>query len=208
MTNQRRILTENSYTFSKYGELQFPTEDVLEELGAHFKTEALNLTPATKHPVDTEGLTRDLRENLSMVDPSSEAARRETLIFPTLRAICRAAGLKLKIEYPIKVSDLLKGTLDYFIPNGNNLLVVEAKQADLSKGFTQLAVELIALSQWQGERAGAILYGVVTTGESWKFGVYNPAQQFVVKDTATYALPNNTGDVIAIIWSILKGLPA
>ncbi|NEQ84867.1 MAG: hypothetical protein F6K26_33380, partial [Moorea sp. SIO2I5] len=30
-----------------------------------------------------------------------------------------------------------------------NLLVVEAKQEDLTNGFTQMAVELIALDQWE-----------------------------------------------------------
>ena len=39
----------------------------------------------------------------------------------------------------------LKGSLDYYLYSVGKLLVIEAKNADLAKGFTQLAVELIAL---------------------------------------------------------------
>jgi predicted transposase YdaD len=45
------------------------------------------------------------------------------------------------------VSDHLKGTLDYLLQSRHDLLVMVAKKDDLTKGFTQLAVELIALSQ-------------------------------------------------------------
>ncbi|NET61595.1 MAG: hypothetical protein F6K47_37385 [Symploca sp. SIO2E6] len=53
----------------------------------------------------------------------------------------------------------LKGTLDYYFPD---LLVIEAKRDNLDHGFTQLAVELIALDQWINSES-PILYGAVTT---------------------------------------------
>jgi hypothetical protein len=37
------------------------------------------------------------------------------------------------------VSDRLKGTLDYLLQSRHDLLVIEAKKDDLTKGFTQLA---------------------------------------------------------------------
>ncbi|MEH2011868.1 hypothetical protein [Nostoc sp.] len=43
---------------------------------------------------------------------------------------------QLNIEYPINVSEQLKGSFDYYISSSNSLLVVEAKQSDLSRGFT------------------------------------------------------------------------
>ena len=54
---------------------------------------------------------------------------------------------QLRIEYPLKVNDWLKSSLDYLLCSTNNLLVIEAKNDDLTRGFTQLAVELIALAE-------------------------------------------------------------
>jgi hypothetical protein len=50
----------------------------------------------------------------------------------------------LRIEYPVKVNNLLQGNLDYLIRSIYSLIVVEAKRDDLTCGFTQLAVEAIA----------------------------------------------------------------
>ncbi|MEH1892894.1 MAG: hypothetical protein V7K92_26765 [Nostoc sp.] len=61
--------------------------------------------------------------------------------------VCGLTNHKLNIEYSIAVNDYLKGTLDYYIAAPQKLLVIEAKQSDLVRGFTQLAVELIALDQ-------------------------------------------------------------
>ena len=71
----------------------------------------------------------------------------------------------------IFVNIFLKGSLDYFIYSPNPLVVIEAKQSDLSRGFTLLAVELIALDQWI-ESPVSVLYGAVTTGEDWRLGIF------------------------------------
>ncbi|WP_207765355.1 hypothetical protein [Cuspidothrix issatschenkoi] len=55
----------------------------------------------------------------------------------------------LRIEYPVKVNNLLQGNLDYLIRSIHSLIVVQAKRDDLTRGFTQLAVEAIALSMVQ-----------------------------------------------------------
>lgn len=201
--SQRLILTEESYTFSKYFDLAFETGDILQELGYGFDSRVLQLPTAQPDAVNEAALATELQDNLVMVDPSSETARRESLIFPVLKAVCRANSLKLRIEYPIRVSELLRGTLDYFVPDGRNLLVVEAKQADLSRGFTQLAAELIALSQWKPNLPN-LLYGAVTTGESWKFGILDRAQAIVVKDTSTYSIPINLGALLSILYGIVE----
>lgn len=56
------------------------------------------------------------------------------------------------------------------------LLVIEAKNADLAKGFTQLAVELIALDKWT-DNEQPILQGAVSTGDIWQFGILHRAQK-------------------------------
>lgn len=90
-------------------------------------------------------LTKYLERNLTLVNPISEISRREILIAPTLLKVCAATEASLNIEYSVNVSDWLRGSWDHYISAPNSLLVVEAKQADLAKGFTQFAVELIAL---------------------------------------------------------------
>ncbi|MEI6441839.1 MAG: hypothetical protein WCO29_01595 [Nostocales cyanobacterium ELA583] len=54
----------------------------------------------------------------------------------------------MKIEYAVNVNNWLKGNLDYLLRSQQSLLVIEAKNDDLSRGFTQFAVELIALQRF------------------------------------------------------------
>jgi hypothetical protein len=191
------------YTFSEYAELAFDAADILAEFDVTLKSSALALPQQL--PLDPSGLKTELQENLT-VDPSSEIARREALIFPVLRTVCKSIQAPLKIEYPVRVNSKLKGSLDYLIPAAQNLLVIEAKNADLSRGFTQLAVELIALDQWT-DAITPILYGTVTTGDTWKFGLFERETKVVQKDINTYAVPNDLEQVLSILFGITLGKP-
>ena len=108
------------------------------------------------------------------------------------------------IEYSIAVNDYLKGTLDYYIAAPQNLLVIEAKQSDLVRGFTQLAVELIALDRWT-KSTSELLYGAVTTGEDWRFGVYHRANRQVTQDQKRYQVPEDLSVLVKIIVGIISG---
>lgn len=187
------------YTFSKYAELPFDAADILAEFNVTLINQSLSLPQQL--PVKPDALKLELQENLTFVDPSSEIARREALIFPVLRTVCKSIKAPLKIEYPVRVSSKLKGNLDYLIPAAQNLLVIEAKNADLAKGFTQLAVELIALDQWTDTTA-AVLYGTVTTGDTWKFGVFDRDNKVIQKDINTYGVPNDLEQVLSILFGI------
>lgn len=188
-----------SYSFSQYGALPFDTADILAEFEVVFQSTSLQFPE--QQPLDPTPLTRELEENLALVDPTSEIARRESLIFPVLKTVCKFIQSPLKIEYSIQVSNQLKGNVDYFIPAPQNLVIIEAKNADLGKGFTQLAVELIALNQWIDAPVDC-LYGAVTTGDTWKFGLFYPQQKLIQKDINTYGIPNNLAKVLAILFGI------
>ena len=188
-----------SYSFSQYGALPFDTADVLAEFGVTFQSTSLQLPE--KHPLDPTPLTRELEENLALVDPTSEIARRESLIFPVLKTVCKFIRSPLKIEYSIRVSNQLKGNVDYFIPTPHNLVIIEAKNGDLGKGFTQLAVELIALDRWIDAPVDC-LYGAVTTGDTWKFGLFHRHQKSIQKDINIYGVPNDLAKVLAILFGI------
>ena len=101
----------------------------------------------------------------------------------------------------MRVSNWLKGTFDYFIPAQQNLLVIEAKNAELARGFTQLAVELIPLDRWTDSTV-PILYGTVTTGDVWKFGMFQRQEKIIHKDINTYAVPSDLNLVLYVLFGI------
>lgn len=187
------------YKFSKYAELPFDAADILAEFDVTLKNSPLELPQQL--PIDPSVLKIELEENLTFVDPSSAIARREALIFPVLRTVCKSIQAPLKIEYPVRVSSKLRGNLDYLIPAVQNLLVIEAKNADLARGFTQLAVELIALDQWI-DSPSTVLYGTVTTGDTWKFGLFERQTKVVQKDINIYAVPKDVEQVLSILFGI------
>jgi hypothetical protein len=124
------------------------------------------------------------------------------IIAPILLYICKFIQKKLRIEYPININEQLKGSIDYLLEANQSLLVIEAKQGDLSRGFTQLAVELIAVSQWSALNTNTY-YGAVTTGDVWKFGILQKDIQTVFEDINLYTVPNNLPKIIEIMLGIL-----
>ncbi len=47
------------------------------------------------------------------------------------------------------MNERLNGSLDYFLRANSQLLVIEAKNEDLTGVFIQLAIELIGLLEWE-----------------------------------------------------------
>ncbi|MDZ7956665.1 MAG: hypothetical protein RMY34_01950 [Aulosira sp. DedQUE10] len=197
--NSRRILKAGeSYTFSRYFELPFTIDDILAELNCTIERKNLTL-PESSENLDIQFLQRQLQRNLSHIDLVNETTRREALIGPILFEVCELTNQRLNIEYSIAVNDYLKGTLDYYIAAPQNLLVIEAKQSDVVRGFTQLAIELIALDQWT-KSTSELIYGAVTTGEDWRFGIYERVNRRVMQDQKRYQVPE---DLLTLIKSIV-----
>jgi hypothetical protein len=197
-----KVLDPNEvYTFSKYFDLPYTPEEILSDLGYSLERQELELPIGSADLPFLGDLEHTVRRNTRIVAPLSETARREIFVSPILLAICDHLNLRLNIEFSLRVNDWLKGTLDYYIMNPAPLLVIEAKQADLTKGFTQLAAELIAL-QLKHDR-GAPLYGVVTTGDIWKFGVLNPETTTIVEDLTLYQVPRDLHRLVSSLVGIL-----
>ncbi|MBN3869102.1 MULTISPECIES: hypothetical protein [unclassified Nostoc] len=203
MNRPRIIQPGQSYTFSKYFELPFSPGDILAELGCDYERERLQLPQSKFIPNEIPELQRVIERNLRRVKLLSEDARKQAIIAPILLEVCEIAQTQLNIEYPISVSDQLKGNLDYYIDKGKGLLVIEAKQADLSRGFIQLAVELIALDQWINSDT-PILYGAVTTGEDWRFATYKRQEKQITEDFKLYRVPEELTELINILVGILS----
>ncbi|NES20610.1 MAG: hypothetical protein F6K41_17185, partial [Symploca sp. SIO3E6] len=85
----------------------------------------------------------------------------------------------------------------------HNLLVIEAKNADLARGFTQLAIELIALDQWTTSNE-PLLYGAVSTGDVWQFGVLNRERKQIQQDLNLYRVPADLNDLFSSLVAILN----
>jgi hypothetical protein len=193
---------DGNYSFRSYFELENDTDEILAEFDYKFVRKRLQL-PQTKRQLDRLfELRQQLEETIPYVTLSSETAKREILIAPVLSRVAVICHGLLRIEYPLKVNNLLQGNLDYFIQSDQSLLVVEAKRDDLTRGFTQLAVELIALSML--ENAPDFLYGVVTMGEVWVFGTLECSSRTITRDIASYILPDQVEEIIKILVGILE----
>ncbi|NES99550.1 MAG: hypothetical protein F6K61_03070 [Sphaerospermopsis sp. SIO1G1] len=201
MSSRQIFNPGESYSFSRYFELSFTIDDILAELNC---TVARNNLTLAEHPetIKLEFLQHQIQRNLSHIDLVNEATRREALISPILFEVCDLTNQRLNIEYSIAVNDYLKGTLDYYISSPQNLLVIEAKQSDLVRSFTQLAIELIALDEWTKSTSN-LIYGVVTTGEDWLFGVYNRTSRQVTQDQKRYRVPEELSTLVKILIGII-----
>jgi hypothetical protein len=199
---RRRILQEGqSYTFRSYFEMPYEADEILAELGYALVKTRLDLPRSNRQLERLEELRQRIDESLLLVSLSSETARRETLVAPALLEVARYCQCQVRIEYPLSVNNWLKGNLDYFLKRNTGLLVVEAKNDDLTRGFTQLAVELIAISEVE---EGELFYGAVTIGDAWRFGQLEKTKQQIFQDVSLYRIPDDLEDLMKILVGILE----
>ncbi|WP_017316510.1 hypothetical protein [Mastigocladopsis repens] len=205
------ILDSNqSYTFSRYFELGFEASELAQEFGYSLTRKTLNL-PQFPDELDRLGELRDrIEEVLPFVPLTNELARREILISRVVTELIHYTQAELRIEYNLKVSNWLQGNLDYLlrVKSVNQLLVIEAKDEDLTRGFTQLVAELVALDQWSGSTKvdkQPILIGVVSTGTIWQFGRLDRNTKHFEQGINSYRVPEDLEQVMRILVAALKG---
>ncbi|MBN3868948.1 MULTISPECIES: hypothetical protein [unclassified Nostoc] len=203
MSKYRILKPEQSYTFSQYFLLPNPTIDILAEFEYTYDRTELELPRYFAELSYLEFLQNYLQRNIKLFNPIAEISIREFLIAPILAEICAQTKAQLYSEYPINVNEQLKGTFDYYLHKSNSLLVIEAKQSDIRRGFTQLAVELIALDQSLDDQK-PILYGAVTNGDDWKFGTLHREDKRVVEDIKLYRVPEGLEDLVRVLVGILS----
>lgn len=196
------ILQEGqSYTFRSYFEMPYEPDEILAELGCGLIRARLSVPKATKPLNRLADLRQRIEKILPLVSLTSETARRETLVAPVLMEVVTECNCQLRIEYPLSVNNWLKGNLDYLLRSTHSLLVVEAKNDDLTRGFTQMAVELIALSKVEEQD---VFYGAVTIGNAWQFGILNVSQQKITQDIALYSIPDDLEELTNILVGIVQ----
>ncbi|WP_448573137.1 hypothetical protein [Trichothermofontia sp.] len=202
MSRATIIQPDQSYTFADYFKLNFAPQDILAHFGVTLQRQSLRFT-AYPGPLDrlTDLKTR-LEESLPRLSLTSAIARREFLIAPVLMDVLHYTQATLNVEYPVAVSHQLKGSLDYLLQNHQTLLVIEAKNEDLERGFLQLAIELIALEQWL-DPDQPILHGAVSTGNIWQFGQFDRQQRQVTQDLNLYRVPADLEALLRILVHLL-----
>jgi hypothetical protein len=202
---KRSIIDPNkSYTFSDYFELNIPIYTLTAYFGYQHTLMACTLPQTSVDMSQFAHLKTQLETNLKYIYLSSEAARREALVAPILFSVAAFLKTYVNVEFSLEVSKQLKGKIDYFIQRHNQLLVIEAKHDDLDKGFKQLTVELIAVDQWLDQDITS-LYGIITLGEVWRFGILDRNTKLITQDTNLYRVPADLQELLGILIAILEG---
>ncbi len=129
-----------------------------------------------------------LRETLAESVPlalevSTEKARSEFIIAPMLAEVRRQMGGQISlfsgVDFTVDTEAGLRGVCDFLFSlsplqlyvQAPVLAVVEAKNENIKSGIGQCVAEMVAAQRFNAARAAALpsIYGVVTTGSSWKF---------------------------------------
>lgn len=205
MTKINILQPDKKYSFSDYFKLDFDSEEIIEYFGYTLDLKRLNLPKTDLGASEVLPLIQRLDAFLPHITLNSEMARREFLIAPILMDLIRFVSLKIKVDYWIEVNDQLRGALDYYLRSEATLLVIEAKDENLQRGFNQLAVELIALHEW-AELSSPYLYGAVSIGNVWQFSCCDRDRHVITQDLNLYRVPTDLEELVNILVGILKGL--
>jgi len=192
------------YTFSDYFEMNHPTKEIAAEFGYSFAFEVIQLPKSSDYDKD---FVKTLQETFYTVLPkinlNSEMAKREFLVAPLLLEIARTSDITINIEYSLNVNDKLSGLLDYLLIANQDLIIIEAKKKDIDNGFNQLVAELIALDKLEDNENIEYIYGAVTLGDIWKFGILDRKNKHIIKNIHSHTIPEDTAEVFSILMGIL-----
>ncbi len=201
---RRPIIDPNkNYTFRDYFEMNVPINELLAYFGYTHQMASCTLARSTTDLTPFAHLKGQLENHLQYAYLTSETARREVLVAPVILSVAIFLKTPLQIEYPLNVTKQLKGKVDYYLQRNGNLLIIEAKHDDMTRGFTQLAVEMIAFDQWL-EADDKPLYGIVTIGDAWRFGYLDRVNKQICQDTRLYAIPTEIEELLRILIAIFE----
>ena len=196
------VLPDSVVNFSDYFKFNVETNQVLRELGFIYHFTPLDLPRSEDTPAWVGEVQTHITEILGLVQLSGEASRRELLIAPVITRLARHLHAALRLEYGIYVSERLRGSFDYLLEANEQVLVIEAKDTNITRSFRQLAAEMIALDAWT-ESNSPHIYGAVTFGDGWQFGTLNRPTKEILQDTTLFAVPSQLEDVVRILLAML-----
>lgn len=146
---------------------------------------------------------------------NTEKSRSEMIITPILleltKKLLNQISLFSGVEFNIEPSQGLSGTCDFLISrspeflliNAPVIIILEAKKENIKAGLGQCIAEMYAAKLFNEREVNEIteIYGVVTTGEIWKF--LKLSGERVQIDLAEYFL-NDVNKILGILASGVK----
>lgn len=178
-------------------------------------SERVNLFAETAEIECSNILTQTLQYNVPLaLAMNTEKARSELIIAPILLELRRQLQDKISLfsgtEFNIAPELGLNGICDFLISKDPELLfirspvvaLVEAKKENINSGLGQCVAEMVAaklFNEQEGNNIGTI-YGVVTSGNIWKF--LKLEAQVISIDAVEYYL-QNLPKILGILVSFL-----
>lgn len=146
---------------------------------------------------------------------NTEKSRSEMIITPILLELTKKFANQISlfsgVEFNIEPSQGLNGNCDFLISlspeflliNTPVIMVVEAKKENIKGGLGECIAQMYAARLFNEREGNEIteIYGVVTTGEIWKF--LRLSRELVQIDLAEYFL-NNVNKILGILASGVK----
>ncbi|MCY7331987.1 MAG: hypothetical protein LH649_04865 [Pseudanabaena sp. CAN_BIN31] len=164
----------------------------------------------------SDDIKKLLAENIPLaLAINTEKARSEFLIAPTLLELRRRSPIPISLfsgtEFAVSPEQGLTGYCDYLISLSKQQLmisapviaIVEAKNEDIKSGLGQCVSEMIAAQLFNELENNDIktIYGIVTSGEIWKFLQIN--KQTVVIDLTDYYV-TDIGKILGILLQFIQ----
>lgn len=146
---------------------------------------------------------------------STEKSRSEFIIAPILAELRRLTNHRISLfsgtDFTVDIEKKLNGICDFIICNSSEnlfitapiLMIAEAKNENIKAGMGQCIAAMVA-AQIFNERKGNIIstiYGIVTTGENWKF--LKLENSLVQIEEQTYYF-DNLGEILGILMHIVE----
>jgi len=181
--------------------------------------ERLDLFAHVEPIAPSDDLKRILAENIPLaLAINSEKARSEFLIAPTLLELRRRSPIPISLfsgtEFTIRPEQGLSGYCDYLISLSRQQLmisapvvaIVEAKNEDIKSGLGQCIAEMVASQLFNAQENNHIdlIYGIVTSGEIWKF--LQISKETVAIDLTDYYI-TNIDKILGILLQCISSYP-
>lgn len=185
----------------------FTIEEVIEQFELVVTTLPFTIQPLASTPELNTALKRYLPLATSI---STEKARNELIVTPILLQV--RAFFQDRIGYfsgrslTVDTSVGLNGECDFILSANPNqtvvqapiVVIVEAKNADLTAGLGQCAAQMVGAFRFNGRRGQLHqIYGAVTTGTNWKLLTLD--QQQLKISLEEYLVPPQLSSVLGFL---------
>ena len=179
-------------------------------------SETVDLFADVKEVESSENLAFNLKENIPLaVAIGTEKARSEMIIAPILLEMKRRSKHQISLfsgtDFNVDFDKGLNGICDFIISLSPEQLfvkapvitLVEAKNDNIKSGLGQCVAEMIAAQLFNECEGNDIqpIYGVVTTGELWKF--LKLESKLVSIDLSNYPV-GNANKILGILLSTIQ----